>query len=94
MLGRVKPYAHRIDAVPLAGGFPWPIVEDVPQVAAAIGTKRLRADHTMGSVPDVFNGPFHGLVKRRPSTTALKLVVAFKKYCVTGLAMVVPVLKM
>lgn len=94
MLGRIKPYAHRIDAVSLARSFPWPIVEDVPQMAATIGTKGLSADHTMGSVPDVFNGPFHGLVKRGPSTTALKLVVAFKKYCVTGLAVVVPVLKM
>ncbi len=93
MLGRVKIDAHRIDAVPLAGGFPWTIVEDVPQMAAAIGTKGLRADHAVGSVPDVFNGPFHSLVKGGPSTTALKFVVAFKKCSVAGLAMVVTVLK-
>src|SRR5690606_32417498 len=86
--------AHRIDAVPLAGGLPGAIVEHMAKMAAAIGTEGLGAQHAVGSVPNIFYCPFHGLVEGGPTAVALELVPALKEQGVAGLAVVVPFFEM
>ena len=91
---RIEAQAHRIDAVPLPCGLFGAIVEDMAQVAATIGTEGLGAQHSVGGVPDIFNGPFHGLIEGRPAAIALELVPTLKEQGVAGLAVVIPLFEM
>ena len=86
--------AHRIDAVPLPCGFPWPVVKNMPQMTTAVGTDRFRAYHAVTGIPDIFDGTFNSLVKRGPSATTFKFVPAFKQLGIAGLTMVASIFKM
>src|SRR5690606_6524375 len=64
------------------------------KMAATVGAQGLGAQHPMGSVPDVFDGPLHGLVEGWPSAATFKLVPAFKEQGIAGPTVVVSPLKM
>ena len=65
-------------------GFTGTVIKDVTQVASAVGTEDLRADHPEAPVLDVFYAAFYSVIKAWPAAAALEFLVTLEQFGITG----------
>ena len=74
---------QRIHTVPLPG-LGGTVVEDMPQVAAAVRTKDLGTYHTMTGIPHILDLSVYCPVEGGPSTTAVELGSTTEEWLITS----------
>lgn len=87
--GEIK--RKRIDAVALAGGLAWSVIEDVAEMSATVSAGNFGPLHAVRAISGVAHGAGNRLIKARPAAARIVLGVRAEQNCTTVRAGVVAI---